>query len=158
MTKNWTVIANRIKAKYFEPYKSPQNRPAKALKLIEELSNPLGRERNKALKHSQPGQGRFSPSTRASRPYQMSGEKSPHEDAAKAFAKLICRDLEKKHYDKTFDSLVMVAEPHFLGLLKKNMKKALKKAVVQWVAKDLPKVSDKFYLENFKSLTLNSAP
>ena len=145
MPKNWTVVVNRTKAKIFVDQVGPVNRPVKGLKLIEELKNPLGRERNKALQNSKPSMGR-SPTSVG--PHSMTGEKNPHEDAAVEFAKKVCLHLEKNQYNKNFEGLVLVAEPHFMGLLKKKMKKKLRDSVVQWVNKDLSKTPMKEILSH----------
>jgi protein required for attachment to host cells len=117
--KNWTVVLSRNKAKFLTVIAGP----ARKLKLVDEISNPLGRTRNRDMQTS-----------------HRIGEKDPHEDAAVMFIGKICDQLEKLRYKKKFDALIVAAEPHLMGILKKKMKSPLKTQVVKWVNKDLEKI------------------
>jgi protein required for attachment to host cells len=71
----------------------------------------------------------------------MTGEKSPHDEAAKVFAHKICEYLHKRHLEGKFTSLEMVAEPRMHGWVKECMGKDLL-VLSHWTSKDLGKLSD----------------
>ncbi len=131
--KNWTLVISRNKAKILSVVAGP----VRKLKMVNEISNPLGRTRNRAMKTDKPGRGVSS--MRGT--FSMTGEKDPHEDAAVMFVHKICDQLEKNRQKKSFDALIVAAEPHLMGIIKKKMKSPLKKQVVKWVNKDLEKIA-----------------
>jgi protein required for attachment to host cells len=114
--KNWVVVFNRIEAKIYM-----QSSIAKPLTPIKKIENSLGREKNSALTTDRPGldQMRIGKSTVIS--HGMTREKNPHEDAASQFAHQIALDLETERKNESFDKLILVAEPHMIGLLKKTL-------------------------------------
>lgn len=61
----------------------------------------------------------------------------PKEAAEAAFARLIAKDLEKRHAAGTFDQLILTAAPHMLGQLRAALPDALKAKVIGEADKDL---------------------
>ncbi len=127
----WIVVANRVKAKI---YNLSKNR----LKLIREHKNPIGRLKDRELRHDQPGQSRAK--YIGSAPHRLSKETSPHEEAADQFAnqlsKLLKFDLKKRESLK----LKFVAEARFLGKIKGHFKESLFKSRIEWIEKNLERV------------------
>jgi protein required for attachment to host cells len=64
----------------------------------------------------------------------------PKEMASLQFAKTVSDILYKEKQKKGFASLIICAEPHFLGKLKSEMQSSVKKSVTQWIHKDLQKI------------------
>lgn len=128
---NWTIILSRNKAKIF----------SSSMSLIEEIKNPLGRERNRTMQRDSAGMNYSN--TRGIGPHRLTGGKNPHEEAAVSFAHSICNMLQRRCYKDDFKGLVIAAEPHLMGILKKKMTPKLKAHVLKWVNKDLEKISVK---------------
>ncbi|UWQ35654.1 host attachment protein (plasmid) [Leisingera sp. M527] len=61
----------------------------------------------------------------------------PKETAEAVFARLIVKDLEKKHAAEAFDQLILTAAPHMLGQLRAALPDALKSKVIGEADKDL---------------------
>jgi protein required for attachment to host cells len=129
MSIKWVVVVNRTEAKIFSE---------KSFRLIAELTNELGREKNRALTEDKPGLSRSRLGSRSS-VYSLTGEKNPHEDVAVAFSKKVDAFLKKQLDLHRFDELVVVAEPKMMGRLKQNLDKKLQ-PITHWHARDLSKV------------------
>jgi protein required for attachment to host cells len=131
MKRKWIVVANRIEARVFK---------AKPFSIVEKLTNPLGREKNKALTNDRPGWSRsaFAGSRNI---HAMDGEKNPHEEAAIAFARQVAKYLEAKEQQHVFEEVVIAAEPKMLGRIRKAMPTYLSNFVT-WIGKDYGHLSD----------------
>jgi protein required for attachment to host cells len=125
MKIKWIVVADRIQARIF------RSRP---LTLIKILKNPLGREKNKALRNDKPGWGKSQFSGSAGI-HSMSGEKDPHEDAAIQFARRLCRFLERNYEARLYDQLTIAAEPKMMGRIRRQLAPQISDGV-QWIQKD----------------------
>jgi protein required for attachment to host cells len=66
---------------------------------------------------------------------------SPKEHEAEKFAHLLAEHLKDMHNQQHFEALVLIAPPHFLGLLHKQLPKPLDKLVSQTLDKDLTSCS-----------------
>lgn len=64
----------------------------------------------------------------------------PEEASSVPFAKEVVNYLDKQQQTKNFTSLTVIAEPHFLGKIKAQMKPQLISAVADWIKKDLLKI------------------
>lgn len=131
MKKKWIVIANRIEARIY------RDRP---FVLIETLENELGREKNRAMTTDKPGWSHsrfFGPLGN----HMLSGEKSPHEDAAVQFARRLSRFLERQGQARRYDELVIAAEPKMLGRIRGMIPKHLGERI-EWLKKDFGHLSD----------------
>src|ERR1700757_1598785 len=97
MSIQWIAIVNRTGAQLYSE---------KTFRLVGELKNSLGREKNRAMTDDRPGlaRSRFI----AGSTHSMTGEKNPHEDAAVAFARRVASFLRKQFSLKKFDKLLMV--------------------------------------------------
>lgn len=126
MSKTWIVVCDRVSARVFSK---------KPFRLLLKMDNELGRERNRAMSTDKPGMSRAK-FGRSSSVYALTGEKDPHEDAAKAFARKIAGYLDDQKNSKKFDELIIVAEPRMMGRIKTPMTKSLKEGAM-FIAKDL---------------------
>jgi hypothetical protein len=128
---SWLLIANQVKAQIYQLDKKCHLRP------ISQLSNPLGRERNKALRYGKPGMNRSK--FKGSTSHAMTGEKDPHDDVKEQFAKQIAEYLHKQFLVKNFLKINIVAEPKMLGKIRHHVETFLTDQV-EWTTKDLGKV------------------
>ena len=62
---------------------------------------------------------------------------SAREHEAQSFAKLLARHLKEMHNQQHYDQLILVASPHFLGLLRKELPDPLDKLLTRTIDKDL---------------------
>jgi protein required for attachment to host cells len=129
------VVADQGDARFYD-------RAGMALRAAGSLENPAAHLRNRDFKSDR--QGRIFSRVReagqrrgAVARHAAGSERSPRKRAAELFAKRITRELSAAYRAKSFDGLVLVAGPAFLGLLRAALTKSLKSAVVGEVAKDL---------------------
>ena len=64
-----------------------------------------------------------------------------HENAVETFARFIVKTLESERTHDSFSSLTVIAEPRFLGRVRKSMSADLERTVARWIAKDLEKAT-----------------
>lgn len=143
MLGHWFIIANQKNVRVFTeiPEDSDKRVAEKTnLKLLKSFDNPLGQERRKNLIRKQAGRGVKSIGRTACIRYTEVKRHDPFEEASAQFAKEIATFLESEKRLKKFDSLTIVAEPHFLGKIKMSMKPSLKKVVTSWIGKNLQKI------------------
>lgn len=131
MTKKWIAIVNRSEARIYN---------SEDMTKIYTLKNNLGRLKNRDFMTDKPGSDRNRSHSKAST-HSLDGEKSPHDEAAKKFAKKISLYLKKRFEEHLFQELLVSAEPRMLGLVKSSMEKSLTPHV-EWQRKDLVKLSD----------------
>ncbi len=131
MKNKWIIIANRTQARVFK--ENP-------FELLKTLENPIGREKNKALRTDKPSSGK-SQYSKSAGIHSMTGEKDPHEEAAIQFARELSRYLEHQGEQHRFDELVVAAEPKMMGRIRKTMAPHLAE-IVQWIQKDFGHLSD----------------
>ncbi len=117
MLGHWFVVASQKTAKIFT--EAPKGGQLKLLKLFD---NPLGRERNRALVGKQAGHGVKSMGRAGAVRYSEPKRHEPHELAASQFARQIVQFLEEEKKKRNYESLTVIAEPHFLGKLRSEMK------------------------------------
>lgn len=129
----WIVACNRAGARIFK-------KQYRDIELVHNIDYPLGRERNRALQNDKPSlsRGKFGGSSAT---HRLTGGKDPHEELAAAFSKTVAAYLKNALTKKEFEKLVIVAEPHFLGLVKLALDKKTKATVSQWITKDLVRFS-----------------
>lgn len=72
--------------------------------------------------------------------HAMASEESAHEHAAKDFARILAARLRLSRIKGDFERLVLVAEPHFLGILRAELDSVTAKHLIATVPKDLEAV------------------
>ena len=137
------VVADQSEARYYEV-----KQVGGPLRLVGRMMDPLAREHERDLVSDRPGRvfdhanvggGRRGKVAR----HGTGGERSARKTEAARFARRIAGELDTERRDGTYDRLVLMSPPGFLGLLRGTMSKSLQKAVVLEVAKDLVRCSDK---------------
>lgn len=105
--------------------------------LVKEFEHPEGREMSRDI-HPSDRPGRMQQSTATGgRRTAMQPHTSPKEAEAERFAQQLGNYLEEALAKREFDYLVLVAPPHFLGLLKGTLGRQTAKHLRASVDKDL---------------------
>ena len=127
----WVVVADAARARIF----STDNAKV-PLQPVEQLVSPEARLHERDLKSDRPGStydshgdGRHATGTST----------SPKQQVAVRFAKTIAERLELGRVNHDFSRLVLVAEPQFLGLLRKAITPEVAKLVSAEINKNLSK-------------------
>ena len=107
--------------------------PAAHLKRQELVSDKTGRVFDRARGGSGP---------RGTARHGAASDFDPREAEYERFAKRIARRLDTERRNGAFQELVLIAAPHFMGLLRPELSGPTQKAVVKEVAKDLVRASD----------------
>jgi protein required for attachment to host cells len=120
----WVLLASRTRARIFV-------RQGRVLTPIRTLEHAQGRIVDQDIEANQ-SRRTFDGHARG-----HTGETSPHEHSAERFAKTLAHTLRTGRVESRVDRFVLVAEPHFLGLLYKEMDHTTASRVVASVSKEL---------------------
>ena len=134
LKKHWYLVGHRAGARVFE-----QIGIKPELRLIHTFNNPEGRLQTRELVSDR--QGRSNSSTMPGHT-PVGSDDSPLEHVLHTFAKKIGKYLELELAKKSFDSIVIVAEPGVLGEIKKNIGNATADRLGEPVIRDLVHVSN----------------
>jgi len=130
----WYLLANRSSAVIYLTTQQIK------FEFVERISNPSGRLTEGELDSDAPGTGVSSGAS--SIHHGLDRTFFHHELDAKAFAKRLSRILEKAFHEERFNDLVLVCEPHFLGLLRSELSPALKTIIRHEVNREYAQGSD----------------
>lgn len=130
MKSAWIVVAHRAGARIFERRSAPRE-----FLLIAELDNAEGRLKNTQLETDRPGMARGQGG------HGMNAKHSAHEHVATKFAAQIAEVLRTARNEHRIDRIVLMAEPHFLGMLRNSLDDVTRSLVVETVPKDLAGMS-----------------
>lgn len=128
----WILVANASEA-YL--YKSA-NLYTGDLQFVEELKHPESREKGINLTSDRPGHYQTDHKTRSA--YEKS---HPKEDEAESFARELAALLKTGHNNHDYEQLILVAAPHFYGLLNKYINFTIDKCT--HINKDYTKLTEK---------------
>jgi protein required for attachment to host cells len=126
---SWILIASRTGARIIE-------RQGRELSLVQELSHARGRLRDREVDSDRHGRS----SSRTGASHAFGQPESPHEHDAKAFARELAESLRQGRMEGRYQRLVLIAEPHFLGLLRQALDDVTGRLVAATVSKDLTHV------------------
>ncbi len=135
---HWYIVASQKEVRIFI-----KALDRKQLKLIRSITNPLGMSKRRALIRKDAGRGVKSIGRVGFVSYSQPKRHDPHEEAIIQFAKEVSQYLESERLKKNFESLTLIAEPHFLGRIKAEMSNDLLSSVTNWIRKDLQKTPQK---------------
>lgn len=127
MGPTWVVVCDASRARFF------RLGPQRQWQLVRELEHPESRAKGRDILTDRPG--RVKQSASADRP-AMEPTKPVHEVESERFAHEIAKALEKGHAENAYDRLVLVAPPHFLGLLRATISHTVAKRVELTLDKD----------------------
>lgn len=129
MKLTWIVVANNSQARFF----TTENESA-PLTELEALTHQEGRLHDREMTADLPGRHKGEVGA-GGHAFDQATDPKQHE--ADLFARHVCGYLEKAHNEGQFDQLLLVAEPHFLGLLRGHLPEQLKKLVIYELDKNI---------------------
>jgi len=129
MKSTWIVVAESARARVFT-----MSGIGGKLQEVVDLSHPESRLHSRELSSDSPG--RSFDSQGAGR-HGMEQATDPQEREAQVFAADIARRIERGRHEGSFDSLVLVAPPKFLGRLRAELSKSARAALVGEIDKNL---------------------
>jgi protein required for attachment to host cells len=124
----WVVVADRAQAKIFKVVKFPK------LEEIHHMEHPESKLHNQDLISSKPGRA-FQSGGVTRHAYQP--ETQPRQLEAMKFATDISKFLVEAHRKGDFNRLYVLAEPHFLGILRKHLNGEVRKTIVAEIPREL---------------------
>lgn len=133
--KHWFLVASQKEARIFVDVSGRRKR----LELLKTIPNPLGEVKRGLLFHKQAGRGIRNVGSRGTVHYLDSLRSDPKEEAIVQFAREIAKFLDLELRRKSYKTLTIIAEPHFLGKLKPEMGDSVTESVTNWLHKDLQK-------------------
>ncbi len=125
----WIVVAESSRARIFA-----SAGPRKVLDEVVSLLQPAARLKERELVSDSPGRS-FDSAGQGRHAVGSANEHKHHE--AENFARTIAEQLDSARQGKEFGQLILVAPPHFLGLLRKHMSSQCAAMVVATVNKNL---------------------
>jgi protein required for attachment to host cells len=132
MNETWILVAHRGGARLFEPG------GAGGLALLQEIPHPEGRLKDRDLGSDEPGRGFDSHGSR----HAFQQEQGPAARIAEQYAKHLAALLEEGRIAHRFHRLVLVAEPHLLGLIRSALHEDTAALVVKTIHKDLGHIAE----------------
>lgn len=125
----WIVVANRAVARLFKA-----TQPMGPLEELDSFIHPEGRLQERELVSDKPGRGfdRFGPGSHAEDP-----DTTATEQEAAVFALELTRFLKKHCHEGSFDALVLIAAPAFLGIIRERLDAPMRQRVMLEVDKNL---------------------
>ncbi len=129
MSAYWVVVADSAKARIFS-----RNKKFSPLEELETLVHPESRLHRQDLVSDRPGQVQESRT-----PGESVNEEptDPKVVEAQVFAREIAHRLRESRLSGNYSSLVLVADPRFLGLLRKCMDEDTRRTIDQEVPKNV---------------------
>ena len=133
--KRWYVVANRTDAVFYKDTRDHK------FAFVERLGNPAGKLTEMELDSDKPGRG-FSSASNGSIHHSLDRRSHRHEKVAKDFARKIADSLEEAFKGDHMNEVVLVAESHFLGLIREVLPLAVRKLVKHEVNREYVQGSD----------------
>jgi protein required for attachment to host cells len=133
--RTWYVLANRTDAVFYEDFGDQKFR------FKERMKNKKGHLTEGQLDSDRPGSGVSSAASGSIR-HSLDRTFHHHEQVASRFATGIARFLSRKQRAGLFDSLILVAEPHFLGLMRMALPPELKLLIRHEIPREYLEGSD----------------
>ena len=131
----WYVVANRSGAVFYQTTRKA------SFQFVERLKNPRGKLTEGELDSDAPGTG-FSSAGEGTIHHGLDRTFKHHEGDARDFAKRIALTLDKALKEERFNELVLVCEPHFLGLLRATLSIGVREMIRHEVNREYAQGSD----------------
>ena len=129
MNKSWIIVASRDEARVFSRETATSH-----LFLELDIGNLFGRLRTGDINRDKAG---ASTDNRMRGRHAYSTEEDPRDRLLKSFYREILEQVRLAFIAKRFDTLVLVAEPRLLGMLRALLPEMLQRVVTKEVSKDL---------------------
>lgn len=134
----WVVLASDTLAKIYE-----HPRGHRSFKLITELKHDAGRAKVHDLVTDKPGHYKAGGAARGA----FVQDHDPKDNENTHFALQLAHYLEDGRVKNQFDEIVIIALPHFYGLLEKHLPKELQKTITRHIMHDYLQAPEKELLE-----------
>jgi protein required for attachment to host cells len=128
----WILVADSSRAKLFTT-----ELPEQPWTLLEAIDHPQGREPSREISPSSPPGRMLQNKSLGGRRSAMEPRTTPKEAESQRFAQALSNRLEAATAKRSFDDLVLVAPPHFLGVLHGALGPQAAKCLRATVDKDL---------------------
>jgi len=139
----WVLVTNASRARLFA---ADATRKDKEWKLVSHHEHPESRAAGHDLLADRPGTARQSGMGGSG----LSPHTDPKEVEAKKFAHELSKLLSKAFDEHAYEKLVLVAPPHFLGLLRSELEDKVAKRVSSSLGKDYHELSAKELAERIE--------
>ncbi|MGD9722938.1 MAG: host attachment protein [Pirellulales bacterium] len=133
----WILVGDASRAKLFTV-----ELPEQPWSLVEEFENASAHVTSKELSPTAPGKTKMSGSTR-SRHTALEPRTTPKEAELERFVQRLVDHLQLAAARREFDRLVLVAPPHFLGLVHAKLDKQTARQLAATIDKDLVMLADR---------------
>jgi protein required for attachment to host cells len=130
MPTTWIVAADSSRARVFEIAE-----PERRLHPVEEFDHPQGRAHNRELTSG--AQGRYLSQGGGPRAHSATRQVSAVDHENELFSKTLSRYLDKARSQHRYDKLYLIAPPEFLGLMRENLSKEVRRLTAEEINKDL---------------------
>jgi protein required for attachment to host cells len=134
MAHTWILVANASQASVYL-----NEGPNKGLVRQKTLEHAASREKGADLASDRPGQQQGPNAGRGS----LVGAKSPRQVEAERFALQVARELDQGRTKNAYQRLILVASPHFMGLINQHLDAHVRQLVSDSIEKDYTKISEK---------------
>jgi protein required for attachment to host cells len=133
---HWYLVANRTEAVIYE------GKLNGSFHFVKRFENPRGSLAEKELGGGKPGRS-FSSARGSGVRHGLAPRTFQHEEVAVQFARKIGRAMDAAALKNEMSSLVVIAEPHFLGLLNGEFSKRVKSIISREVPREWARGSDR---------------
>jgi protein required for attachment to host cells len=134
MARTWILVANASHASVYL-----NDGPHKGLTRVRTLEHAASREKGADLATDRPGQQQGPNAGRGA----FVSAKSPKEVEAERFAIEVARALDQGRTQNAYQRVILVASPHFLGLLNQHLDAHVRQLVSDSIEKDYTKINGK---------------
>jgi protein required for attachment to host cells len=131
----WYLVANRAEAVIYRSSKDVK------FKFVERFKHPESRVLEGDLDSDRPGTG-FSSAGGGTIRHGLDRTFFHHEQASRQFAKILARHLDRTASEELYSELVLVSEPHFLGLLRAELSERVKRLISHEINREYSQGSD----------------
>jgi protein required for attachment to host cells len=143
MTTTWVLVCDASRARLFAV--EGKGRP---WKLLRELEHPASRAHGLEITTDKAGRASVGPGIGSAR----APATPPKEVEAEHFAQTLADMVEKGCAEDAFGRLVLVAPPHFLGLVRKSLSSQATKRIAGTLDKDLTLVEARHLPERLEAV------
>jgi protein required for attachment to host cells len=133
-TTTWILVANASAAILY-----CNLGPAKGLTRVKTMEHAASREKGVDLVTDRPGHAQSRGNGRGA----YVPAKTPKEIEAERFALEIARELDQGRTSNAYQRLILVASPHFMGLLNQHLDPQVRQRVSDSIEKDYTKLTEK---------------
>lgn len=128
-TRPWVLVMSQSMMKIFD-----RDIESGDLRYVKTVRNQAGRVRSRFL-----GRHDHGSIADGAHHHALDAGQDAHSTATDAFARRIAKQLEADRAAMEFSSLTIIAEPRFMGKIRKAMSDETLKIVARWITKDFEK-------------------